>query len=715
MDEQREHLQWDLIPQHATGIESFHEIRRCQANEKSANCKETSTSLVTIGILDTGVDPAIFQGNPDVTLIESIDCTSSGDVDVTEEVTIQVVSNTNDSDFYYEVVGHTGRTLKLSKDWNIKPFPSSETAAQEIDGEDSKLTVRIGIKRGYDLFPKSLTELCRKNSVKRKQRDLNVHVASLHQKLAEWNDNSNKNGDAPSAASIAQRDDILAQLEILQNFVNDSDDPGPVYDCVVFWDGSVFRCVIDVEECGDLRSLKPMASYGIDREYGTFSIFSTDDHVFSLNFVVQVYNHGTLLSIVTDCSPHGTHVAQIAATTAVSSSFFGSCSTKVQLVSFKIGDPRLGTMETGTSLIRAIQLASSVKYHCDIINISYGEAVVHPRSGERFLKLVDDCVWKRNTLIVCAAGNNGPALTTVNAPGGTLSSCISVAAVVTPNMKDILYSMVPSTLSSEDGPSLESSSGVDSIDKKFVGKNSESFDTTYTWSSVGPTADGDWGVTITAPGGAISSVPEWCLTKSQLMNGTSMACPHATGCIALLIGACKMEGIPVSFVRIRRALENTSFALSNRSPLEQGSGLIQVDKAWEYILINRDDVTENIGFDVEIVSPIFCDKFSPRGIYIRHADSCMTEQLFSVKVIPKFLGNDATSRTEKMLNVQFNTLLETQCSWIRTAGKVVLTNAGGVSMSRSTHQLSLQVCIVPLLEDLSMNQIASQFFLSLLL
>lgn len=40
-----------------------------------------------------------------------------------------------------------------------------------------------------------------------------------------------------------------------------------------------------------------------------FAIFSKLD---ACSFVTNVYHDGNLVSIVTDCSPHGTHVAGIA-------------------------------------------------------------------------------------------------------------------------------------------------------------------------------------------------------------------------------------------------------------------------------------------------------------------------------------------------------------------------------------------------------------------
>ncbi|XP_073032784.1 LOW QUALITY PROTEIN: tripeptidyl-peptidase 2 [Primulina eburnea] len=573
---------------------------------------------VSIAIFDSGVDPATAglsvtsEGKPK--LLDIIDCTGSGDVD-----TSTVVKADDDGC----IRGTSGASLVVNSSWKN---PSGEW--------------HIGCKLIYELFTHTLSDRVKKERRKRWDEKNQEAVAVAVNQLNEFDKKHTKVDDIKLRR---EREDLQNRVDLLHQQADIYDDKGPVIDAVVWHDGEVWRAALDTQSlddvsgCGKLADFVPLTNYRIERKFGIFSKFD------ACAFVLNIYDEGNVLSIVTDCSPHGTHVAGITAAYHPKEPLLNGVAPGAQLISCKIGDSRLGSMETGTGLVRA--LIAAVDHKCDLINMSYGEATLLPDYG-RFVDLVNEVVNKHRLIFISSAGNNGPALNTVGAPGGTTSSIIGVGAYVSPAMAAGAHNLV------EAPPE-----GLE-----------------YTWSSRGPTADGDLGVCISAAGGAMAPVPTWTLQSRMFMNGTSMSSPCACGGVALLISAMKAEGLPVSPYSVREALENTSVPVggSPEDKLSAGQGLMQVDKAYDYIQKLLD--VPSVWYQIKINQS---GKSTPtsRGIYLREADSCQQSTEWTVKVEPKF-HEDASNLNQLVPFEECVKLLSTGESVVRAPEYLLLTHNG---------------------------------------
>lgn len=273
---------------------------------------------------------------------------------------------------------------------------------------------------------------------------------------------------------------------------------------------------MDTSESGDLTAEKVMRNYYKYHDIHSFtksgwgSEGEGGDGEPRVTFTVNIWEEGAedvTVEIVTNAGSHGTHVAAITAAHCPSNTALDGVAPGAQLISLKIGDTRLGSMETGASLVRAAiylgKVAKERGFTVHLANMSYGEPIAQCNQG-RFGDLLKDVV-NEGLMFISSAGNAGPALTTVGAPGGTTSHIFSVGAYVTPELMQSSYALLENGAA---GP--------------------------YTWSSRGPTSDGSAGVDVYAPGGAITSIPECCLAATQLMNGTSMSSPNACGLVALV-------------------------------------------------------------------------------------------------------------------------------------------------------------------------------------
>ncbi|KAK3008490.1 hypothetical protein RJ639_015101 [Escallonia herrerae] len=534
---------------------------------------------VVIAIFDSGVDPAAAglqvtsDGKPKV--LDVLDCTGSGDID-----TSTVVKADGDG----SIRGASGASLVVNSSWNN---PSGEW--------------RVGYKLVYELFTNTLTSRLKKERRKRWDEKNQEAIAEAVKHLADFD---KKHSTVEDANLKRTREDLQNKVDFLKKQADSYDDKGPVIDAVVWHDGKLWRVALDTQsleddpECGKLANFTPLTNFRTERKFGIFSKLD------ACTFVANVYDEGKILSIVTDCSPHGTHVAGIASAFHPEEPLLNGVAPGAQLISCKIGDSRLGSMETGTGLTRA--LIAVVEHKCDLINMSYGEPTLLPDYG-RFADLVDEVVNKYRVIFVSSAGNNGPALSTVGAPGGTTSSIIGIGAYVSPAMAAGAHCVVEPP-----------SEGLE-----------------YTWSSRGPTVDGDLGVCLSAPGGAVAPVPPWTLQRRMLMNGTSMSSPSACGGIALLVSAMKAEGISVSPYSVQKAFENTCIPVGGlpEDKLSTGQGLMQVDRAHEYI--QKLQNVPSVCYKIKINQ---AGKTTPtsRGIYLREASHCHQSTEWTVQVEPKF-------------------------------------------------------------------------------
>ncbi|KAG9416309.1 tripeptidyl-peptidase II Tpp2 [Aphanomyces cochlioides] len=530
---------------------------------------------VIVAIFDTGVDPGApgLQQTPDGRrkIIDVVDATGSSDVDMST------------------VVKAKDGKLKLGPKtvWTLNP------AWHAVDN-----SFHVGFKRGYEIFPIPLVNRLkeeRKAEWMRAQRPL---IHQVQKELAEWN--AAHDGKTFTADDIDARKELQARLALLEDSMKTFDDPGPIYDCVCFFDGTHWRAAVDGSETGDFSNAVAMANYRVAHESAKFSDAS------QLNYALNVYDDGNVLSIVCDSGSHGTHVAGIVAAYDENDPINNGIAPGAQIVSVKIGDSRLGATETGVGICRGILAVLENK--CDIVNMSFGEHAARPNYG-RPVEMIQELVEKHGVIFVASVGNDGPALGTLKSPGG-LSTCIlGVGAYVSPAMMAAEYSM----------------------HERHEGS-------AYTWSSRGPTMDGDLGVVVFAPGGAITSVPQWTLMKKQLKNGTSMSSPNCAGSIALLLSGLKDRKLPYHPFFIRRALENTATKLPHIDDFVQGRGLIQVPPAFEYLVRNASiaGVHFPLYYDVRVSRPGTLTIFS-RGICIREqADLGAKSMEFQVKIVPIF-------------------------------------------------------------------------------
>ncbi|CAB4067190.1 TPP2 [Lepeophtheirus salmonis] len=542
---------------------------------------------VIIAILDSSVDPGVpgLQTTSDGKrkIIDRIDASGTGDVD-----TSTLSSPSADG----KIIGLSGRTLNLP---------------QGLVSSKDNGKFRIGVKKAFDLYPRGLKDRVVKERLEKSwEPEHKSALVSASRKLDEF---ESENSEPLTGVKKLEKDNVDAVCEML-NFVDKKyreSDPGPIYDCVLYHDGENWTCIIDTSEKGDLKNGLKLRSF---RETGDYGCLTELD---KLNVSINVYDEGDVLQIVGVCSSHGTHVASIAAAHYPDEPEKNGTAPGAQIVSITIGDGRLSSMETGTALARAsFHIMRAEHYKVDVINMSYGEHSHWSNTG-RIGHLMGEVVNKHGVIWFGSAGNDGPALFTVGTPPDiSTNNVIGIGAYVSPEMMLAMYS----------------------AREKLPG-------TPYTWTSRGPTIDGD---------------RECTLKCGQLMHGTSMASPHACGASACILSGLKQKGVQYSPFNFKRALANTAQYIKDHCEFAQGNGLMQVEKAFNHMVEYGEAVERDVRFVVS------CNSGS-KGIHLRDRKALKASEI-TVKITPIFLNQESQPADRK---IKFNIQLSFSCdaSWVK--------------------------------------------------
>jgi tripeptidyl-peptidase II len=305
----------------------------------------------------------------------------------------------------------------------------------------------------------------------------------------------------------------------------------------------------DTDGNGSFSGERPVRDYLVGREtFGWALRGRPPPATLAVNLAEQLGEPA--LDLILALDSHGTHVAGIAAAHDLYGvSGFDGVAPGAQLLALKISNRANGSVSGHGSILAAMRYAIGVaatRRQPLVINLSFG--VGNEREGEaRIDRLIDSVLAEHPDLpLVVSAGNDGPGLSTVGFPGSA-SRAISVGGTVP-----------ASFLPPGDSPAAE-------IVADFSARGGE-------------VAKPD----LVAPGVAYSSVPRWD-TGEEVKQGTSMAAPHVSGLVALLLSAMAQEKWKVDARSIRHALMVTARPARRSEYLDEGRGLPDIDAAYRWL------------------------------------------------------------------------------------------------------------------------------------
>ncbi|MEV4684746.1 S8 family serine peptidase [Streptomyces kurssanovii] len=317
--------------------------------------------------------------------------------------------------------------------------------------------------------------------------------------------------------------------------------------------------------------------------------FGTDDPSTPVNeripFTVQVRNDffpGTVsvnVNVITEA--HGTHVAGITAANGMFGGRADGQAPGAKLVSMRA----CHSFGCSSAALTDGMIDLATKHGVDVINMSIGSSPEFNDGQSARALVYNRLIDESGVQLFISAGNSGAGANTVGDPTAA-DKVVSVGASVS-----------RATWWANYGSQVRDELGV------------------FPFSSRGPREDGGFKPDLTAPGAAVSTVPDWLPNSSvpetgytlpvgySMMNGTSMASPQAAGAAALLLSAAKQRDVSATPAELRSALYSSARYNDEVPAVAQGRGGLDVPGAWKF-LSGGDTAVEAVSVVAPVCTPL---------------------------------------------------------------------------------------------------------------
>jgi subtilase family protein/pre-peptidase len=361
------------------------------------------------------------------------------------------------------------------------------------------------------------------------------------------------------------------------------------------WDTTSNTVWVDSNADKSFAGEKAMKDYNSSFDIGTFGTDNPSTATReSVPFTIQTDGKDKFINIGVVGAEHGTHVAGIAAGKHFFGGAMNGAAPEAQIVSVRVCV--FGSSCTSAGLIDGMIYAEK-QANVDVINMSIGGLPALNDGNNARAILYNRLIDQSKAQMFLSAGNSGPGHNTVGDPS-VAENAMSVGASV---HQDTWFN------------------DYGAVSNKVEGL--------FPFSSRGPREDGGLKPNIVAPGAAISTVPAWEPTFPlvtplppgyDLLNGTSMAAPEATGGAALLISAAKQTGVQWQPAQLRQAINSGARYLPGEGAYEQGNGVMNVGAAWDILkqTVKPVDITSSAPVNT-VLSGLLATPNRGEGIYER--------------------------------------------------------------------------------------------------